>query len=131
MRALIIIAPALMLGACQVTEDKGNGQTTVSYNQDVAENAGANVVNAANEAASAISNDAKKAGDTVSNLDVDVSVGAPDSAALLHTLQVWSELGWIRRLNSTRALDITPIGRQGFAEWFGLDLFRPQDAVSA
>jgi len=32
------------------------------------------------------------------------------------------ELGWIRRLESTRALHITPIGRQGFAEWFGIDL---------
>lgn len=32
------------------------------------------------------------------------------------------QLGWVRRLESTRALSITPMGRQGFAEWFGIDL---------
>ena len=74
MRALIILAPAMLLGACQVTEDKGNNQTTVSYNQDVAENAGATALNTIDEAATAISNDAKRAADTVSNVDVDVSV---------------------------------------------------------
>ena len=85
MRALIILAPALLLGACQVTEDKNNGSTTVSYNQDVAENAGQDVVNAAGEAASAITNDTKQAGAAVGqgareagaaarNVDVDVSV---------------------------------------------------------
>jgi len=86
MRALIILASAMLLAACQVTEDKNNGSTTVAYNQDVAENAGADVLNAANEAATAISNDARnagaavgegarKAGDAVSNVDVDVTVG--------------------------------------------------------
>ena len=75
MRAAIILAPALLLGACQVTEDKGNNQTSISYNQDVAENAGATALNAVNEAAGAISNDAQKAGAAVSNLDVNVSVG--------------------------------------------------------
>ena len=85
MRALIILAPAMLLAACQVTEDKANGQTTISYNQDVAENAGKDVVNAAGEAGAAITNDAKqagaavgegarKAGDAVRNVDVDVSV---------------------------------------------------------
>ena len=31
--------------------------------------------------------------------------------------------GWIRRLDSTRALNITPLGRHGFAQCFGRDLF--------
>jgi len=86
MRALIILAPAAVaLAACQVTEDKANGQTTISYNQDVAENAGKDVVNAAGEAGAAITNDtkqagaavsegARKAGDAARNVDVDVSV---------------------------------------------------------
>ena len=74
MRALILFAPALLLGACQVTEDKANGSTTVAFNQDVAENAGADAMNAASEAAGAISNDAKEAGAAVGNLDVDLTV---------------------------------------------------------
>ena len=67
MRALIILAPALLLGACQVTEDKANGQTTVSYNQDVAENAGATALNTVDQAAGAIVNDTKEAAATARN----------------------------------------------------------------
>ena len=75
MRALIIFAPALLLGACQVTDDKTNDQVTVSYNQDVAENVGANALNTIDQAAGAIVNDTKEAGAAVKNLDVDVRVG--------------------------------------------------------
>ena len=32
------------------------------------------------------------------------------------------ELGWVRRLESSRALEITSKGRQGLIEWFGIDL---------
>ncbi len=85
MRALIILAPALLLGACQVTEDKANGSTTVSYNQDVAENAGATALNTVDQAADAIVSDtkeagaelsgkAKEAGAAVRNVDVDIKV---------------------------------------------------------
>ncbi len=85
MRALFILAPALMLGACQVTEDKANGSTTVSYNEDVAENAGSAALNTVDQAAGAIVNDtkeagaelsakAKEAGAAVRNVDVDVTV---------------------------------------------------------
>ncbi len=85
MRAIIILAPALLLGACQVTEDKNNRSTTVAFNQDVAENAGATVMNSANEAATAIASDAKhagavagaqaqKAGAAIRNVDVDVKI---------------------------------------------------------
>ena len=31
------------------------------------------------------------------------------------------ELGWIKQLASTRALEITASGRQGFTEWFGIN----------
>ena len=85
MRVIIILAPAILLAACQVTEDKNNGSTTVAFNQAVAENAGATVMNSANEAATAIASDAKqagaaasagaqKAGAAVRNVDVDVKV---------------------------------------------------------
>jgi len=41
------------------------------------------------------------------------------------------EQGWIRRLDSTRALNITPLGRRGFSEWFGIDFLRlPQGATA-
>lgn len=85
MRALIILPPALLLGACQVTEDKANGSTTVAFNQDVAENAGATAMNSAKEATNAIVADTKqagaaagveaqKAGAAIRNTDVDVTV---------------------------------------------------------
>ena len=76
MRALIIFAPALLLGACQVTDDKANDQVTVSYNQDVVENVGADALNTVDQAAGAIVNDAKEATAAVKNLDVDVKVGS-------------------------------------------------------
>jgi hypothetical protein len=75
MRALVILAPALLLGACQVTDDKANKQVTVGYNEDVAKNAGATALNSVNEAGQAIANDAKKAGAAIGNVDVDVKVG--------------------------------------------------------
>ncbi|MEO5578592.1 MAG: hypothetical protein ABIR25_06030 [Sphingomicrobium sp.] len=75
MRFTLILAPALLLGACQVTDDKANDQVTVSYNQDVAENAGANALNTIDQAAGAIVNDTREAGAAVKNLDVDVRVG--------------------------------------------------------
>jgi hypothetical protein len=81
MRKLIILAPALLLGACQVTEDKANGQTSVTYNEDVAENAGAAALNTVGQAADAIVNDTKEAGAAIANVDVDVSVDKDGDAA--------------------------------------------------
>ena len=75
MRKFIILAPALLVGACQVTDDNANDQVTVSYNQDVAENAGATALNTIDQAAGAIFNDTKEAGAAIRNIDVDVSVG--------------------------------------------------------
>ena len=40
------------------------------------------------------------------------------------------ELGWVRRQESTRALDITPKGRLGFAEWFEMDFLRARDSAA-
>ena len=69
---IFVLLPVLALGACQVT--KSDNQTTVEYNQDVAENAASDVVNGAKEAGAAISNSASDAADTVKNVDVDVNV---------------------------------------------------------
>ena len=70
--------PLLALGACQVTEDPKNDQVTVQYNQDVAENAAADIANGAQEAGAAIANSAKDAGAAVKNVDVDVDTNTAD-----------------------------------------------------
>lgn len=72
--ALAVIPLIFSVAACQVTKDNANNSVTVSYNQDVAENAAADAVAGANEAAQSIANDARKIGDEAKNLDVDVSV---------------------------------------------------------
>ena len=72
MRLLAIVPFGLLAAACQVTE--GNNSTTVSFNQDVAENAAADLGNAAEEAASEISNAAGEVAEDVRNVDVDVDV---------------------------------------------------------
>jgi hypothetical protein len=66
----------LTLTACQVTEDDKNDQITVQYNQDVAENAAADIANGAKEAGQAIATGAGEAVDTAKNVDVDVDVDA-------------------------------------------------------
>ena len=80
MHKIILFAPALLLGACQVTDDKGNDQVTVSYNQDVAENAGATALNTVDQAAGAIVNDTKEAAAAVRNVNVDVKVDTKGDA---------------------------------------------------
>lgn len=71
---LIYALPLLALSACQVTEDDQNDAITVQYNQDLAENAAADIANGAREAGAAIANGAEEAADTARNVDVDVDV---------------------------------------------------------
>jgi hypothetical protein len=73
MRALMLVSTVALAG-CQVTEDSQNNQVTVQYNQDVAENAAADVANGAKEAGGAIANSAQEAGAAIKNVDVDVNV---------------------------------------------------------
>jgi predicted small secreted protein len=77
MRILIALPALLLLGACQVS--KGNNEVSVSYNQEVAENAASDVGNFAENAAADIGNDVKNTGEKlenkVGNVDVDVKVG--------------------------------------------------------
>jgi hypothetical protein len=77
MRALLAL-PLFALAACQVTEDSGNNQVTVQYNQDVAENAAADIANGAKEAGAAIANSAQDAADTAKNVDVDIDTNKAD-----------------------------------------------------
>ncbi len=71
---MILALPLFALAACQVTKDDQHDQVTVQYNQDVAENAAADVANGAKEAGAAIANGAEDAANTVKNVDVDVDV---------------------------------------------------------
>jgi hypothetical protein len=77
MRILIALPALLLLGACQVS--KGNNEVSVSYNQEVAENAASDVGNFAENTAADIGNDVKntseKLENKVGNVDVDVKVG--------------------------------------------------------
>ncbi len=85
MRAAIVI-PALLLGACQVTKDDANDSMTVEYNQDLAENAAADVSNTAETIGGQIANDVERTGDKVQNevgdvdVDVDVTRDAPSNS---------------------------------------------------
>jgi hypothetical protein len=64
----------MLLGACQVS--KGNNEVSVSYNQDVAENAAADVGNTLENAANDIGNDVKNTGEKIQNKvgNTDLSV---------------------------------------------------------
>ena len=70
----LFLLPMFALAACQVTEDDKNDQMTIQYNQDVAENAAADIANGAEEAGEAIANGAEGAVDAARNVDVDVDV---------------------------------------------------------
>jgi hypothetical protein len=73
---LIAIAPFALLAACQVSE--GNNSVTVSYNQDVAENAVDDVANAAQEAGTAIANGTEEAVDRAQNVEIEVDTNKAD-----------------------------------------------------
>ncbi len=75
---IALALPVLLLGACQVSTDDANDSTTVQYNQDVAENAAADVANTAQNIGGMIVNDVSQTADKVQNevgdVDVDVDV---------------------------------------------------------
>jgi len=73
MRALMAL-PLLALAACQVTKDDANDTVSMTYNEDVAENAASDVGNFAEGVANEVGNTATKVGDKIENTDVDVDV---------------------------------------------------------
>jgi hypothetical protein len=60
---LLCALPLLALAACQVTKDDQNDTITAQYNQDIAENAAADVTNEAGNIAEDIGNDISEAAD--------------------------------------------------------------------
>ena len=71
---LLILLPIIALAGCQVSKDDGNGTISAEFNQDVAENAAADVGNFAENVGGAIANEAADAKDKIENVDVDVNV---------------------------------------------------------
>jgi hypothetical protein len=80
MMRILFAVPLLLLGACQVSKD--DNSTTVSFNQDVAENAAADAGNFAENVGGIIANDVDQTADKVKNevgdVDVDVNVTRDD-----------------------------------------------------
>jgi hypothetical protein len=73
---IALALPLLLLGACQVS--KGDNEVSVTYNEDVAANAAADVSNTLENVAGDIGNDVKTEGGKVENKlgNTDVNVNA-------------------------------------------------------
>jgi hypothetical protein len=73
---ILLAVPLLLLGACQVSKD--DNSTTLSFNEDLAENTAEDIGNAAENLGGAIANEADETADKVKNevgdVDVDVNV---------------------------------------------------------
>ena len=76
MRITAALPLILVLGACQVSNDDANDTVSVTYNEDLAANAAADVGNFAQNVGGAIANDVERTADKVQNTDVDVDVDA-------------------------------------------------------
>ena len=71
---IIVALPLLLLGACQVSKDEANNTLSVTYNEEVAANAAADVSNTAQNIAADIGNDVENTAAKVQNTDVDINV---------------------------------------------------------
>jgi hypothetical protein len=75
---ILMAAPLLLLGACNVDRDAGNDTTTVSFNEEVAANTLEDVGETAQNIGGAIANEAEQTAAKVENkvgdVDVDVNV---------------------------------------------------------
>jgi hypothetical protein len=79
MRSAMIL-PILLLAGCQVSKDGNNDSVTVGYNQDVAENAVADVSNTAENIAADIGNDVERTADKIDNKVDGTDHNAADNA---------------------------------------------------
>jgi predicted small secreted protein len=71
---IMIVLPILLLSACNVAKDNANNTTTLTINEDLAQNTAANVSNDVQNIAADVGNDVKNASEKVKNTDVDVKV---------------------------------------------------------
>ena len=84
---LLIAAPLLLLGACNVDRDSGNETTTLSFNEAVAQNTLEDVGDTAENIGGAIANEAEQTAAKVENRvgDVDVDVNVTRNGSDEHT----------------------------------------------
>ena len=92
MRAISMLAATALIAAtaaCQVSEDKGNGTTSVEFNEQVATDAAQDVGNTATNIAGTIAADAKREADKikakVGDVDVDVKLNRDGNTAATNT----------------------------------------------
>ena len=78
MKFLIAVPALAALAACQVSKDDANDTVSVTYTQDVAENAAADVGNAAENLAADVSNEAQT---TAAKIDNKVDSDKDSNAA--------------------------------------------------
>lgn len=75
---ILIAAPLLLLGACNVERDQGNDTTTLSFNEAAAQNTLEDVGETAENIGGVIATEAEQTADKVKNevgdVDVDVNV---------------------------------------------------------
>lgn len=69
---ILMALPLLALAACQVSKDDQNDTITATYNQEVAENAAADVGNFAEDVANDVEDTAEDIGNKAQNVDIDV-----------------------------------------------------------
>ena len=74
MRIALAVLPLVALAACNVTTDDKNDAVSVQYDQNVADNAAADVGNAATAAANEVAETAGEVKNKVDNTSVDVDV---------------------------------------------------------
>ena len=80
---IIIAVPLLLVGACNVTKDDANDSTTVSFDQQQAENTLEDVGDAAQNIGGVIVNDVQESAQKVQNEvgDVDIDVDTNGNSA--------------------------------------------------
>jgi hypothetical protein len=73
---IALALPLLLLGACQVS--KGDNEVSVTYNEDVAANAAADIGNTVENVAADVGNEARSTGEKIENRvgNTDVNVNA-------------------------------------------------------
>ena len=81
MRILIAAAPLLVLAACQVSEDKGNDQVSISFDENTAREGAADVANTAQNIAGDIANDVEQTADKVANKADEIQADGKTSNA--------------------------------------------------
>jgi hypothetical protein len=76
---LLLALPLLALAACQVSKDDQNDTISATYNQDVAENAAADIGNTAENIAADIGNDVEEAADKAQDKADEVQTDDKDT----------------------------------------------------